>query len=204
MISKSPLDIAVSAYLFQKKAELNDNGITFGSQGADYAEWLPREDPDELMMSGCIVGIRGGKASKNTEGAEQILAVSTSPVVLGNMRPEGEDDGYVPVGFMGQLPVAVWGHVDVGDYIVPSGVNDGAGIAISPDEIGLEDLPLVLGRAWSASEDDSGLNMINVSIGLKSNEWVEILKQHSEKLDTLETELEEIKAEIADIKALLE
>ena len=204
LIATSPFDIAVAAYLFKEKPKLNDEGVTYGSQGKDYAEWLPKEDPDELMMSGFIVGIHGGKASKNTEGADQVLAVSTSPVVLGNMRPEGDEDGYVPVGFMGQLPVAVWGHVDVGDYIVPSGINDGAGIAISPDEIELEDLPQVLGRAWSASEDDSGLNMINVSIGLKSNEWVEILEQHSEKLETLETELEELKAEIADIKALLE
>lgn len=203
LIPKSPWDLAVTAFLLFKSNEMNDGGVTYGSLGADYAEWLPKLDPEEVFMPGSVVGIHGGKVTKETEGADHIMAVSSSPVVVGNMPPAGEEADHVVVGFMGQLPVAVWGEVDIGDYIIPSGLADGAGVAVSPDEIELDDLPKVLGRAWSASESDDGLNIINVAIGVKSSEWAEILSRHSERLDALENEVDSLKQGLATIEAML-
>ncbi|MDZ7765197.1 MAG: hypothetical protein U5K00_12340 [Melioribacteraceae bacterium] len=84
---------------------------------------------NEEISSGDIVGINGGKISKNTSRAEYISVVSTSPIILGNMPIKEIETHFEKVAFMGQVPVKVIGIVKTGDYILPSGLNDGVGIA---------------------------------------------------------------------------
>lgn len=200
----NPIDIVRSFIKYAAREELMEGGVTYQSTGADYAEFLPKLNPNEKMLFGQIVGVHGGKITKNTDGAEQIMAISTKPVVVGNLPPEGKEYQYATVGFMGQLPVLVRGKVKSGDYIIASGNDDGIGIAVSPQHIQLSDLPVVLGRAWSESDDDLSISLINVVIGVKSNEWVEILSRHSNKIHVLERDVDKLKQDIADILAILQ
>jgi hypothetical protein len=88
-----------------------------GDTGADYAECLEKSDPNEGFTAGQIVGVHGGKITKVTEGADQVLPVSLAPAVLGNMPPDNEKDLYEKIGFMGQVPVLIWGKAKVGQIL---------------------------------------------------------------------------------------
>ena len=66
------------------------SGVVYNTTGADYAEYLPRLDPEEEIDAGDIVGVFGGKVTKQTRGAHQVMVISSAPAVLGNM-PQGED-----------------------------------------------------------------------------------------------------------------
>ena len=202
LLQMDPASLATFAARMELESICKDGGVTYGSKGADYAEWLQKDDPDEEFLPGFVVGVSGGKITKKTDGAEQIMAISLAPVVLGNLPPEGEEAGYAKVGFMGQLPVLVKGPVKSGDYIIPSGLDDGAGIAVSAEEIDIDDLSKVLGMAWSESDAD-GYNMINVAIGIQTHEWVEIAKRHEARIKELENQVNDMRQELADIKDLL-
>jgi hypothetical protein len=165
-----------------------NQGIIYGSKGADYAEWLEKENPSDDFMVGEVVGVKGGKISRNTQDADHVLTISLAPIVLGNMPDEDRKNDYEKVAFMGQVPVLVQGEVSEGDYIVASGNNDGYAIAIAPQDIKLKNLKWVIGKAWTASEG-SGKSIINVSVGLKSNEWIKILQDQEERILLMEAKL---------------
>ncbi|MBK6933085.1 MAG: hypothetical protein IPH12_20310 [Saprospirales bacterium] len=190
-ITTNPFDIALAAGTMTIAAACNDGGVTYGSKGADYAEWLPRENPDEKMVAGMIVGVKGGKISKVTAGADQVMAISMQPIVLGNTPPEGQAHLFQKVGFMGQVPVLVQGNVQVGDYILASGNNDGVGRALAPGQLTPADLPQVLGRAWSASTNPR-ISMINVAIGLNRNDVAGIVQQQDDRIRELENQLSQL------------
>lgn len=204
-----PVAIAIEALKVAATKRCLDEGVVYGSKGADYAEWLPKLNPDDDIRFAQIIGVRGGKVSLDTQDAEQIMATSRAPVVVGNIPPEGEADSYVKVGFMGQVPVVVRGHVDPGDYIVPSGYEDGTGVAVSPDEIRIEHLGRILGRAWSASENDI-FSLVDVVIGVSTNEAKQIFSVQQERIDALAAEnaalresLDILSADVAELKAAL-
>ena len=191
-IKADPAGIAMAAIMKEATKHAKHEGITYGSKGADYAEWLPKLDPNERFQFGEIVGVHGGRISKKTEGADQILAISLAPIVLGNMPPVGEESNYEKVGFMGQVPVVVKGTVERGDYILASGLEDGTGIAISPDDIELKHLENIVGIAWSESANDIG-GFINVAIGLSTHEWVKIFSQQQSTIDLHTSENKQLK-----------
>ncbi len=179
-----PVSLAVADLKERVAAACNDEGVVYGSKGADYAEWLPKLDPDDQFQIGQIVGLHGGKVSLKTEGAEQIMAISRAPVVVGNVPPDEEKHKFVTVGFMGQLPVVVRGQVNAGDFIIASGLNDGTAVAVRPENLKLKHLGKVLGRAWSES-DNKVYDLVDVSIGLNTNETAIILRQHENRMDEL-------------------
>jgi hypothetical protein len=164
-------------------------GVSYSSGSGDYAEWLPRVNPEEAILAGDIVGVFGGKVTKSTKGAQQLLAVSTSPVVLGNMPQPGEEHLSEKIAFMGQIPVKVRGIVREGDYIIPSGMNDGVGLAVAPNMMTAEEYAKVIGRAW-ASSDDNGEKLVNVVVGLNAGDVAKLLQKEAQ-------EREEIKAALA-------
>ena len=188
-LTLDPVSLAATALKVAAMQVCKDEGVTYGSKGADYAEWLPKLDPDAHLQFGQIVGIFGGKVSLKTDGADHIMAVSANPVVVGNTPPEAAQDQYIKVGFMGQVPVVVPGQVRIGDYIIPSGQEDGTAVAVSPEAIELEHLPKILGRAWSESNNDI-YSMINVVIGVRSNEMAGILADYDERMRSLEARLD--------------
>lgn len=161
-------------------------GVTYQSGSADYAEWLERNDPNEEISAGDIVGVTGGKVSKYTANARQFMVISTKPAILGNMPMDGKEDLYEKVAFMGQIPVKIRGLVFQGDYILPSGKNDGTGIAVSPDEIKAEQYRKIVGVAWSSAFVDDKISLINMAIGLNTNDVANLAVQQEKKIKALE------------------
>ncbi len=188
-----PWGIALVPVVLAAKQIARDQGVIYGSKGADYAEWLEKENPEEKYMFGEVVGVKGGKISRNTVDADQVMSISLAPIVLGNMPNEDRKEDFEKVGFMGQVPVLTLGDVEVGDYIVASGYNDGYAKALSKDEILLKDLKNIIGRAWSGSNGNKA-SIINVSVGLKTNEWVAIFEQQETKINELESKVNKLES----------
>jgi hypothetical protein len=176
-------------------------GVTFESGSGDYAEWLERADHSEKIGIGDVVGVVGGKITKNTVGADQLMVVTWKPIVLGNMPDAGKEQFSEKVAFLGQIPVKMTGAVKNGDYIVADGNNNGFAKAISPSDISANDLGNVLGVAWEDSPE-SGAKFVKVAVGLKPHEMTKVIKDQSQKLDELTAKAEEIAPMAADVAAL--
>lgn len=170
---------------------LDNVGVSFSSGFGDYAEWLEKRDLNEKFSYGDIVGVIGGKITKNTESANHYMVISQNPIVLGNMQQDTEQPNFEKVAFMGQVPVKVLGAVQIGDYIVPSGLHDGIGRAISPKDLGISDYEKIVGVAWSSS-DNQGLSMINLAVGINTNDTNQILKQQQQEINQLKNQISEI------------
>ena len=165
---------------------VNSVGVSYSSGAGDYAEWLEREKGIRDMHYGEIVGVRGGKISLNTAEVDHYMVVSTRPIVLGKTPAKGEEHRFEKVAFMGQVPVKVAGPVAIGDYIIPSGNNDGLGVAISPTNMKIGDYAKIVGVSWQAAKD-APLNYVNVAVGINSNDL-------SSKVDELNQKVEQIMA----------
>jgi hypothetical protein len=172
-------------------------GVTYQSGSADYAEWLERQNPAEAMSPGDIVGVSGGKIGKRTAGVSQYLVISTNPAVLGNMPADGDADRFEKVAFMGQIPVKVRGQVNVGDYILPSGLNDGTGIAVAPGNLTPKQYSQIVGVAWSAAPAGNKLAFVNMAIGLNTNDVARVVEEQQNRIESLEKEMAAVKNDFA-------
>ncbi len=186
-LALAPLILAESTLC--KNGTTGEGGVTYGSTGADYAEWLEKQNPSDRFVPGQVVGVHRGKISKKTDGAEKVMPISLAPIVVGNMPPKERESAYAKVGFMGQVPVYVRGKVRKGDYVVASGKNDGIAIGVSPEALELVHVSQIIGRAWSASDVD-GVSAVNVAIGLKTSACVDICKRQEAEIDELEEALD--------------
>jgi hypothetical protein len=168
-------------------------GVSFSSGGADYAEWIEKDNPKDIISPGEVVGIKGGKISRNTRSADHILVISTNPIVTGNLPEENKESHFEKVGFLGQLPIRTVGIVKEGDYIIASGNNDGLALAISPDNLPTRLFDQIIGISWESSSNE-GLKLINVAIGLNTNDLAKRLSSLESSVSRLEIELNELKA----------
>ena len=91
-----------------------------------------------------------------------------------------------------------------GDFIAPSGLKDGTGVAISQSDLRLEHLPMILGKAWS--ELDSEVDgFVTVAIGLQSTIPLGgIVGQQQVAIKGLEAELAAKDVAFQEIQAKLE
>lgn len=170
--------------------DLRDNiGVAYESGAGDYAEWLERAKGEPDMRYGDIVAVNGGKISLNTTHGSHYMIVSQRPIVLGNAPQADKKAFYEKVAFMGQVPVKVVGKVDVGDYIIPSGKNDGTGIAVKPSQMMISDFAKIVGVAWQAAKD-APLNYVKVGIGLNNNDLAPKVEEISNKVDNILAYLE--------------
>ncbi len=160
-------------------AEVGNGGIAFESVGADYAEWLEKEVNSDLLFSGDVVGVRGGKISKSFDTAERFMVISTNPTVIGAMPNPSLEQNFARVAFMGQVPTKVTGLARKGDFILPSGNNDGLAIAVAPSAMRTADYRRIIGTAWGNSFGHNTVSMINVAVGLNDN----LLAAQVEKLE---------------------
>lgn len=190
-VSLDPLDIILSCITeFTTLADdYNHIGVEYASGHGDYAEWLERENPDEIISRGDIVAVKGGKITKDLTGAEQIMAVSEFPIVLGNVPDANDTHKGNNVAFMGQIPVKVMGPVKCGDYIVADSTIPGYGIAKAEDELTLVDMPLVVGRSWE-TKPGAGPKMINTVVGVHNGDYFRILKNYEQKLQEAQARME--------------
>ena len=118
-------------------------------ENADFAEWLPRTDPSEVILPGQVVECVAGKISKIVTQTGQLFVVSTAPLVYGNKPKDSETESLGNrVALVGQVPINVVGDVVPGAKLVPSGMNDGTARELSTASACTE----VIGTAWSAND----------------------------------------------------
>jgi hypothetical protein len=165
---------------------------SFHSGGADYAEWLPRLDSDEDFRPGEVVGVFAGRISHRTHGASAILVISSNPAMIGNAESAESEarEGHEIVAFLGQAPVRVRGPVQVGEVLLASQAEDGTAVAISPDELGPDELLRVVGTSWESAEGP-GPNLVNACIGvdrlqLAARSMATLRSRHDQLLERVE------------------
>jgi hypothetical protein len=187
-------------------------GVRFNTSGADIAEYLERADHSESIESGDIVGVVGGKITKELSQAHNIHVISSGAAVTGNAPGQAREDttNYEQVAFIGQAPVKVTGAVATGDFIIASGKHDGTGIAVSPRDMTPENYRLMVGRAWE-SADDTGLKLINTAVGLGPNdtyafmaEQQQIISDQNLRITALENRLSDKLAQLEHLSTTLE
>lgn len=59
---------------------------------------------------------------------------------------------------------------------------------------------MVAGKAWEASDEGAVIGFINVAVGLRTNEWVNVIQRQNEEHQALETKVESMHAELEQIK----
>ncbi|NRB62466.1 MAG: hypothetical protein HRU40_05445 [Saprospiraceae bacterium] len=159
-------------------------GVTYSTGGADYAEWLLRKKGESDMSYGEIVGIHAGQISRRTEGADHVKVISLRPGVLGNAPKKNREPDMEKVAFLGQVPVHIIGSAQVGDYIIPSGNNDGFGIAVHPDSLATAKFKQIVGVAWELAEDKP-TNTILIGVGLHKNRLAGKVQEIEDKVDRI-------------------
>ena len=147
----------------------NDIGVAYQSGAGDYAEYMLRDTLSRELFPGEVIGIHKGQVSLNTDQAQHLSVVSTAPAVIGGMPQPGEEQHYEKVAYIGQVQVRVTGSVNIGDYILPSGNNDGLAIGVAPYKMKAGDYNRIIGIAWE-SAPASLLNIVNVAVGINSND----------------------------------
>ena len=178
----------------------NSGGVSYVTSGADYAEYLPRINKAEKIQSGDIVSVVNGRIAKDTRGSARSMVVSSGAAVVGNYPGEKEVELYEKVAFIGQAPVRVKGPVNAGDFIIASGMNDGTGIAVSPDEITPEQFEKVVGQAWESS-NKAEVKLIRTAVGLIQRDptvgrLIVANRNQAKRLASLEARLTEMEAKL--------
>ncbi len=178
-------------------------GVAFASSSGDVAEYLPRLHAGESIQPGDVVGVVGGRVTKQTDGTEHVMVVSDRAIVAGNLPEDGTTAGHELVALLGQVPVRVRGPVDAGDIVVPSGQNDGTAIAVTPEAMTLADHAQGVGRAWEAKRG-GGVHTVNVAVGLdRVGALIEQLQHQQAQVDALRHQLNEQRAQVqAQLDAL--
>ncbi|MGV3529871.1 MAG: hypothetical protein ACO1OO_13305 [Flavisolibacter sp.] len=183
--------MGVIASVSQMTADYNNIGVEYSSGNGDYAEWLERLDPNEIISTGDIVAVKGGKITKDLKGAEQIMAVSHRPIVLGNVPEKSKLGQGNTIAFMGQIPVKVMGAVAAGDYIVARGPIAGYGVAVHPQHMSVEDFQLSVGRSWDTNAKP-GPKMVNTVVGVHNHDFLDIISRMQQNLQSSERRLDAI------------
>ena len=171
-------------------------GVTYESGAGDYAEWLPKANPEETFFPGQIVGLQNGRITKNLENGGKLFVITTNPIVLGNMPAKDKTGLYAKVAFMGQVQVHVLGKVNAGDYIIPSGKNDGFGIAVSPANLQPDDYKRMVGVAWTSSTNES-YKTVKVAVGLNDGDINKVVVENNKMLDVLKSNFDKTNSAIA-------
>lgn len=173
----------------------NDIGVEYASGNGDYAEWLERLDPNEYISKGDIVGVIGGKITKNLINAEQIMAISEKPIMLGNMPVKSKEFLGNNVAFMGQIPVKIIGEVNSGDYIIANSEIPGYGIAKNPSKVSIDDTKYIVGRSWETNLN-SGPKMVNTVIGVHNGDYLKIIKKFQDEFKNAEKRLDNLEEKV--------
>ncbi len=171
--------------------EIN-RGVAFESGGADYAEWLQKNDPDEAFTFGDVVGVKGGLISKKFKKAEHYMVISKDPTVIGAMPEETNKKKFERIAFMGQVPVKVIGKVKKGDYILPSGNHDGMAIAVSPNSMAALDYSRIIGIAWGESNGKKLFDYVNTAVGINSNDMAGIIDNMQSTINDMQLALAKV------------
>lgn len=84
----------------------------------------------------------------------------------------------------------------MGDFVVPSGLNDGTGVAVDPAELTLERAAQVVGRVWESTSGE-GVHRVMTEVGLdRLDVVVGLLRRERREHARLQAEIEALRAEI--------
>ncbi|MFN4362792.1 hypothetical protein [Chryseobacterium hispalense] len=194
-------DIAISTqkiqvYEDQLTLMRNTVGVKYSSSAGDYAEYLELMDYNDSkkLIPAQVVGVKGGKISLKTDDCEKIMVVSMNPAVVGKQPSKENEFKFKPIAFMGQVPVFILNRAKIGDYVIPSGNNDGYAIAKSPEDMTIDDYKKIIGIAW---EETNASKTINVAVGINTNDVVDVIKNQNKKIDILEEKISRIEKYLA-------
>ena len=140
------------------------SGVAYSSPERDYAEYIKKKKSADVLNEGDVVGVYQGEITRSTKGADHIMVISSTPIIVGNWPGNSHINDYGLVAFLGQVPVRVSGVVHKGDFIVASGLEDGTAVAVSPENITASLIDVVIGRSWEASAIVEE-KMINTLVG---------------------------------------
>lgn len=202
VVQSANLASAIASPIEYNIMAVQNIGVTYSSGSGDYAEWLPKFNRKEDFLSGDIVAVRGGYITKANIEADKYMVISQSPIVLGNMPATGKESEYEKVAFMGQVPVKVFGKVNVGDYILPDDKENGSGIAVSPDQMKPEQYAKIVGIAWSAS-DSMYYGYVNVAVGINSNDVSHLVIKQQQIIDQQQAQIEELRQQVSSMDLAL-
>jgi len=178
-------------------------GVTYLSGAGDYAEYLPKENSSADFIPGELVGVKNGFVSKDVWGAEKIMVVSTRPIVLGNMPQPNNEENSVKIAFMGQVPVRVIGTVAPGDYILPNLLANGIAKAVHPKDMKTRDYKRVAGVAWNIISKNSDISLVNVAVGINTNDLSDVVYQQEEELKTIKAMAEKLQTQMEESNTVL-
>ncbi|MBE0643211.1 MAG: hypothetical protein IH600_03960 [Bacteroidetes bacterium] len=95
--STAAIILVAAEVILEQKKYAEEWGVAFNSGGADYAEWLEREDPNDKFVFGDIVGVHAGKISRRIEDADITAQQCGSVVGIAWESLEAGMPGYVNV-----------------------------------------------------------------------------------------------------------
>ena len=179
--------------------EFNKIGVEYASGNGDYAEWLERIDTEEPISAGDIVGVIGGKITRDLTNAEQVMVVSHRPIIMGNAPADNQKHLGNNVAFMGQVPVKIIGPVNSGDYIVGLSAVKGYGKAISPKDMTAQDFKYTVGRSWETNTKEGPKTVLTV-VGVHNGDWVGIVQQLKAKQDFYETQFKTMESQLKSLE----
>jgi hypothetical protein len=90
--------------------------------------------------------------------------------------------------------------VAAGDWIVPSGLDDGTGVALDPQGMTEDQYALVVGQAWDHAADE-GVKWVRVVVGLSGHEPSALAL--ARQVQALQLQLAEMAARLATLEAAL-
>ena len=181
---------------------------SFTGGGADLAEFFPLAD-GARVAAGQVVGLRAGRASLATDGAEQVLVASSDPAFVGN--PDAAEGGAL-LALVGQAEVRLAAGLEArpGDLLVASGASDGTARPVAPGAYDPAADGPALGRVLTA-EPGRAVALVGVDEAAALRALVAGLRadrdRHRADVEALRAEVEaqrEAAARLADRLARLE
>jgi hypothetical protein len=130
------------------------------------------------------------------------MVISHKPAVLGGLPPDEHTADYEIVAFMGQVPTRIAGEVKQGDYILPSGYNNGFGVGRSPELMKAKDYKQVLGIAWEENKTMS-IGLVNTAIGLNTNDLTDLFIEQENKLKKQQEKVAQLESQILETTDIL-
>ncbi|MBV7266236.1 hypothetical protein [Erythrobacter ani] len=162
------------------------------SGGADFAECLPVAD-QEAIGPGNIVGVKEGQISLYTSSADALLVTTDRAVVVGNAPLDDSELGEM-VALIGQVELSMVGVAEPGDFVVPSGREDGSGRAIAADKLTANDIARVVGRVWLVEHPGTAKIAVGMQGAQPGSALAELATQQERRICALERQVAQLAA----------
>lgn len=180
-------------------------GVVLGGPGTEVALWLPKRDPAETLVPGDLIGVVDGMATKDTTNASRILVVADNAMLAGADPGAEARAGYVLAVVFGLAQARIAGPLAAGDVILPSGRNDGAGVAVAPAALNPAQAVRMAGQAWTGDfAEHSRLATVAIGMDAASPVILRLLAENQEqnvRIDALEARLATLEQSLVTVQS---